>query len=392
MKKSANEFYSLPKDERKKRLMEIALVFLKLGTTAFGGPAAHVAMMEDEIVHKRSWLGKEKFLDLYGATNLLPGPNSTELAIHLGLERGGWAGLIIAGMCFILPAMIIVIALAAVYTAYGALPEISGIMYGIKPVIIAVILQALYRLGKSAVKDVFSGILGACAVLASFLGLHELLLLALAGLIMMAFKNRGKLHKIKMSLWLPVIPIASLASRGVPSGNMGLPAIFLTFLKIGSVLYGSGYVLLAFLEADFVERLGVITNRQLLDAVSLGQFTPGPVFTTATFIGYIINGVPGAILATVGIFLPAFLLVGIVNPIIPKLRRSSWVSGLLDGVIIASLGLMAVVSIKLGIAAIMDVPTAVIAAVSVFIVFRYKINSAWLILAGAAVGFIISIL
>ncbi|MBN2558001.1 MAG: chromate efflux transporter, partial [Clostridia bacterium] len=343
MKKSKNEFYSLPKDERKKRLLEIALVFLKLGTTAFGGPAAHVAMMEDEIVHKKKWLGKEKFLDLYGATNLLPGPNSTELAIHLGLERGGWAGLLIAGICFILPAMIIVTALAAVYTAYGALPEISGIMYGIKPVIIAIILQALYRLGKSAIKDVFSGVLGACAVLAAFLGLHELLLLALAGLVMMIFKNRGKLHRSKLSLWIPVLPIASLASRGVPSGNLGLSSIFLIFLKIGSVLYGSGYVLLAFLEADFVERLGVITNRQLLDAVSLGQFTPGPVFTTATFIGYIINGVPGAVLATVGIFLPAFLLVGLVNPIIPRLRKSSWIAGLLDGVIIASLGLMAVV-------------------------------------------------
>ena len=386
-----NEFYTLPKEEKKNRLKEIALVFLKLGTTAFGGPAAHVAMMDDEIVKKRKWLEKDKFLDLYGATNLLPGPNSTELAIHLGYERGGWLGLIIAGACFILPAMLIVMIFAAIYTMYGSLPEVSGIMYGIKPVIIAVIIQALIRLGQSAVKNMTTGVLGIMVIILSFLGFHELILLACAGIIMMLITNRQKLKGSRLSMFAPIFPVATVAARSVSEGSMALSSLFLTFLKIGSVLYGSGYVLLAFLEADFVERYGVLTSQQLLDAISVGQFTPGPVFTTATFIGYIIQGIPGAILATMGIFLPAFLLVGILNPVIPKLRSSSWVSGLLDGVNVASWGLMAVVSLKLGISAVVDIPTIILAVVSIFIVFRYKINSAWLVLSGGIIGMIISI-
>jgi chromate transporter len=387
-----NEFYALPKEEQKNRLKEIALVFLKLGTFAFGGPAAHVAMMDDEVVKRRRWLEKDKFLDLYGATNLLPGPNSTELAIHLGYERGGWLGLIIAGACFILPAMLIVMAIAAIYTAYGSLPEVAGIMYGIKPVIIAVILQALIRLGQSAIKNVSTGILGVVVIILSFLGFHELILLAFAGVIMMLIINRKKLKSSKLPMFFPFLPVATVATESVSGGSMALSSLFLTFLKIGSVLYGSGYVLLAFLEADFVERYGVLTSQQLLDAVSVGQFTPGPVFTTATFIGYIIQGAPGAILATIGIFLPAFVLVGILNPVIPKLRSSSWVSGLLDGVNVASWGLMAVVSLKLGISAIVDIPTIILAVVSLFIVFRYKFNSAWLVLSGGIIGLIISIM
>ena len=390
-KNTRNEFYTLPKEEKKNRLKEIALVFLKLGTTAFGGPAAHVAMMDDEIVKKRKWLEKDKFLDLYGATNLLPGPNSTELAIHLGYERGGWLGLIIAGACFILPAMLIVMIFAAIYTMYGSLPEVSGIMYGIKPVIIAVIIQALIRLGQSAVKNMTTGVLGIMVIILSFLGFHELILLACAGIIMMLITNRQKLKGSRLSMFAPIFPVATVAARSVSEGSMALSSLFLTFLKIGSVLYGSGYVLLAFLEADFVERYGVLTSQQLLDAISVGQFTPGPVFTTATFIGYIIQGIPGAILATMGIFLPAFLLVGILNPVIPKLRSSSWVSGLLDGVNVASWGLMAVVSLKLGISAVVDIPTIILAVVSIFIVFRYKINSAWLVLSGGIIGMIISI-
>jgi chromate transporter len=391
-KNTRNEFYTLPKEEQKNRLKEIALVFLKLGTTAFGGPAAHVAMMDDEIVKKRKWLEKDKFMDLYGATNLLPGPNSTELAIHLGYERGGWLGLIIAGACFILPAMLIVMVFAAIYTMYGSLPEVSGIMYGIKPVIIAVIIQALIRLGQSAVKNVSTGVLGIMVIILSFLGFHELILLAFAGIIMMLITNRQKLKGSRLSMFVPILPMAAVATKSVSESSMALSSLFLTFLKIGSVLYGSGYVLLAFLEADFVERYGVLTSQQLLDAVSVGQFTPGPVFTTATFIGYIIQGIPGAILATIGIFLPAFLLVGILNPVIPKLRNSSWVSGLLDGVNVASWGLMAVVSLKLGISAVIDIPTIILAIVSLFIVFRYKINSAWLVLSGGIIGLIISII
>ena len=266
------KFYLLSKNDRVKRLKEIAIVFIKLGLTAFGGPAAHVAMMEDEIVGKRKWIERDKFLDFYGATNLLPGPNSTELAIHLGLERGGWMGLIIAGTCFILPAFIIVTALAVVYVLYGSIPEIFGIMYGIKPVVVAVIIQALIRLGKSAVKDRFLGIFGLMVMILSFLGLHELFLLLLAGLIAMLFKNKNKLKFKNMFLAVPVMPVSVFLSQS---------SIFFSFLRIGSFLYGSGYVLLAFLEAEFVERYGVITSQQLLDAVSIGQFTPGPMFTTA---------------------------------------------------------------------------------------------------------------
>jgi len=386
------EFYTLSPVEQNSRLKEIALVFLKLGTTAFGGPAAHVAMMDDEIVKKRKWLEEDKFLDLYGATNLIPGPNSTELAIHLGYERGGWLGLIIAGVCFILPAMLIVTVFAAIYMLYGSLPEISGILYGIKPVIIAIILQALIRLGKTAVKNVPTGIVGVIVIILSLYGFNEIFLLLLSGIIMMLIKNQDNFKGANLLSLVPIIPVSGFVTKSYVESSITLSALFLTFLKIGSVLYGSGYVLLAFLETNFVERFGVITSQQLLDAVSIGQFTPGPIFTTATFIGYIIHGVPGAILATIGIFLPSFVLVGILNNFIPKLRSSSWVSGILDGVNVASLGLMAVVSWKLGIAAIVDIPTFILAIISMFIVFRYNLNSAWLILSGGAIGFILSVL
>jgi chromate transporter len=402
MKKENNiEFYMLEKEEQYNRLREIALVFLKLGTIAFGGPAAHVAMMEDELVNKRKWVEKGKFLDLYGATNLLPGPNSTELAIHLGYERGGWIGLILAGCCFILPAMLIVIVIASIYAIYGTLPEVTGIMYGVKPVVIAIILQALIRLGKSAIKNPSTGVIGAIVIALSFFGLHELVLLAAAGFIMMIITNWSKLIKkgTKLSSFAPFLLLAAndptsmfLASKADSGKFMDLSRLFLTFLKIGSVLYGSGYVLLAFLETDFVERFGVINKQQLLDAISVGQITPGPVFTTATFIGYLIQGLPGGILATIGIFLPAFVLVGIVNPYIHKLRSSTWVSGILDGVNVASWGLMAVVSFKLAVTAIIDFPTIILTVVSLIIVFRFKINSAWLVLGGAIVGFFVSYL
>ncbi len=386
-----NKFYMLSKEEQKNILKEIAAVFLKLGITAFGGPAAHVAMMDEEIVQKRKWLKKDKFLDLYGATNLLPGPNSTELAIHLGYERGGWQGLIIAGVSFILPAMLIVIAFALAYTRYGYLPEVSGILYGIKPVIIAVVLQALIRLGKSAVKDIYTGVIGTIVIVLSFLGFHELFLLAFSGIIIMLIKNMNKLSKSKMLTLLPILPIASVVNTDITKSYMGLSDLFFTFLKIGSVLYGSGYVLLAFLETNFIEKYGVLTSGQLLDAVSVGQFTPGPVFTTATFVGYMIQGLPGAILATIGIFLPSFLLVGLLNPLIPKLRSSSFIAALLDGINVASWGLMAVVSWKLGASALVDMPTIIIALVAYFILFKYKINSAWLVISGGIAGLIISL-
>lgn len=386
------EFYTLSNIEQKSRLKEIAQVFLKLGITAFGGPAAHVAMMEDEIVKKRKWLDRDKFLDLYGATNLIPGPNSTELAIHLGYERGGWLGLIISGVCFILPAMLIVLVLAAIYVLYGSLPEISGIMYGIKPVIIAVILQALIRLGKSALKNKSSIVLFVLVISLSYFGYNEIFLLFLSGLLMMIIVNRNKFNKSNLSLYMTIsVSISTYSAKDYIENSISLSSLFLTFIKIGSVLYGSGYVLLAFLETYFVEDFGVITTQQLLDAVSIGQFTPGPVFTTATFIGYLIHGIPGAIVATIGIFLPSFILVGMLNKVLPKLRNSSWVSGILDGVNVASLGLMAVVSLKLGVAAIVDIPTIILAIVSIIVVFKYNINSAWLVLAGGIAGFVLSV-
>lgn len=385
------EYYSLSKKERNDRLKEIVLVFLKLGITAFGGPAAHVAMMEEEIISKRKWISKEKFMDFYGATNLLPGPNSTELAIHLGYERGGILGLILGGVSFILPAMLSVIILAVIYVSYGDLPEISGISYGIKPVVIAIILQALIRLAKSVLKNVHIIVISIVVVILSFLGFHEILLLASAGLIIMLIENRKKLKQNKLPMYAIYFPIFSTGINAIKDKPVSLARVFLNFLKIGSVLYGSGYVLLAFMEADFVERLGLITSEQLIDAVSVGQITPGPVFTTATFVGYLIKGIPGAILATIGVFLPAFILVGALNRVIPKLRRSTWFGGFLDGLNASSLALMAVVNWKLGVSAIIDIPTVVLAGISLLLVFRFKINSAWIILGGGLVGYLLTI-
>jgi chromate transporter len=389
--KNKHEFYTLSAEDKKGRLKEIAAVFFKLGAIAFGGPAAHIAMMEDEIVKKRKWIDKNKFLDLLGATNLIPGPNSTELAIHLGYERGGWLGLLLAGTTFILPAMCIVLAFAIMYAKYGKLPEISNILYGIKPVIIAIVFQALIRLAQSAVKNKITAIIGAAVIILSFLGFNEILLIALAGFLMILITNASKFNKTRMSSFIPVLlPLGAAVPQQLQAKGMSLSNVFLSFLKIGSVLYGSGYVLLAFLEAEFVEGFKVLTSQQLLDAVAVGQFTPGPVFTTATFVGYLIYGIPGAILATIGIFLPAFVLVGLLNPIVPKLRSSKVISNVLDGVNVASWGLMAVVSWRLGASAIIDIPTAVLAVISLFIVFRYKINSAWIVLFGGIAGFALS--
>lgn len=392
-KNSTHEFYKLTKADQKDRLKEIAAVFLKLGTTAFGGPAAHIAMMDDEIVKKRKWVEKDKFLDLLGATNLIPGPNSTELAIHLGYERGGWLGLILAGTCFIIPAMLIVLAFAMAYVQYGSLPEVSNILYGIKPVIIAVVVQALIRLGQSAVKNKTLGFIGISVIMLSFLGMNEILLLVIAGVSMMLINNVMNLRSKKvLSIAPALLPFGAFAPKLIVEKGLTIAGVFLTFLKIGSVLYGSGYVLLAFLEADFVERLDILTSRQILDAVAVGQFTPGPVFTTATFIGYLIQGIPGAILATIGIFLPAFVLVGLLNPIVPKLRKSKLVASILDGVNVASWGLMAVVSWKLGVSAVVDIPTALLASAALVIVFKFRINSVWLVMSGGVIGLLLSLI
>jgi chromate transporter len=372
--------------QQKQRLKEVALVFLKLGTIAFGGPAAHVGMINLEVVKRRQWLSEEKLLDLLGVTNLIPGPNSTELAIHIGYERGGWRGLIIAGSCFILPAMLIVWTLAAIYVRYQKLPELEWVLYGIKPVIIAIVIQALWQLSKKAIKDIPTIVVGVGVIAAFFLGVNEILLLLLAGLGVMLVNLRRSRNGIAGVWLLPISGVLAVGTPIAPSANW--LKVFLFFLKIGSVLYGSGYVLLAFLQRDLVERNHWLTSQQLLDAIAIGQVTPGPVFTTATFIGYLLAGNAGAIAGTIGVFLPAFVLVAIINPWVPKLRQSLWVSSALDGINAASLGLMAAVTYTLGQAALVDLLTVVLALISTIVVFRFKVNSAWLVLAGGIVGLV----
>ncbi len=395
-----NEPYSaLSPEQKQRRIKALAAVFFRLGVVAFGGPAAHVAMMDDEVVKRRRWMSRENLLDLIGVTNLLPGPNSTELAIHIGYERAGWLGLFVAGSCFILPAMALVWLLAAVYVRYQTVPQVGWLLYGVKPVIIAVVLRALFKLGEKAMKDRPTIAVGVVAIAAYFTGINEILILLLSGLIVMAIKvwpHRDNtvgafLLPLSGSFSQPLAQIDSVAIAATSAASVGWVSVFLFFLKVGSVLYGSGYVLLAFLQRDLVEQHQWITSQQLLDAVAIGQITPGPVLTTATFVGYLVAGNGGAIAGTVGIFLPAFLLVGIVNPWVPKLRRSPLASAFLDGVNAASLGLMAGVTYILARAAVVDAPTLLIAIASAVAVFRYKLNAAWLVFIGAALGYLLQL-
>ncbi|MDZ8110364.1 MAG: chromate transporter [Nostoc sp. DedQUE12a] len=379
---------NLTPKQQKQRLTELAMVFLRLGTIAFGGPAAHIAMMDNEVVNRRQWMSREKLLDLLGITNLIPGPNSTELAIHIGYERAGWRGLLVAGSCFILPAMLIVWILAAIYTRYQTVPQVEWLLYGIKPVIIAVVLQAVWNLGKKAAKDVPTIIAGVAAIATYFAGLNEILVLILLGVAVMLLKNWQSRGNITGAFLLPFSGVLAQVGSTTAVTSVSWINVFFFFLKIGCVLYGSGYVLLAFLQRELVERNQWLTSQQLLDAVAIGQFTPGPVFTTATFIGYLLGGNAGAIAGTIGIFLPAFVLVWVVNPWVSKLRQSRWASGFLDGVNAASLGLMAAVTYTLGRAALVDWLTITLAIVSAIAVFRFKINSAWLVLAGGAIGLV----
>jgi chromate transporter len=343
-------------------------------------------MMEDEVVRRRQWLTGEEFLDLLGATNLIPGPNSTEMAIHVGHRRGGWPGLLVAGSCFILPAALIVLAFAWSYVRFRSLPETDALLYGVKPVIIAVVLQALWGLTRSAVKTRLLAVLGVAAAVASYFGVNEIALLAIAGALAAApqWARRTRERPPAALLAVPGLPAAGVAVGTAASFSLSI--LFLTFLKIGSVLFGSGYVLLAFLRADLVHRLHWMTESQLLDAVAVGQVTPGPVFTTATFIGYVLGGLPGAALATLGIFLPAFVFVAASGPLVPRLRRSKTAGAFLDGVNVASLALMAVVTWQLGRAAIVSVTTLVLAGVSAVLLLRFRVNSLWLVLGGGAVG------
>ncbi len=370
------------------RLLEVIILFLKLGTFAFGGPAAHIAMMRDEVVKRRQWVDEQHFLDLLGATNLIPGPNSTEMAIHLGFVRAGWAGLIAGGVCFIAPAMFIVLGLAWVYQRFGTMPQAEGLLYGVKPVVIVIIAQALWALGQKAVKGPLMAAVGLAVLALYFLGVNEIALLFAGGLVVMAAENLRQLRKVNVSG--AIAPLIGLSLPVLASASFSLPTMFLIFLKIGAVLFGSGYVLLAFLRADFVTRLGWLTDQQLIDAIAIGQVTPGPVFTTATFIGYVLGGVPGALLATLGIFLPSFVFVAISNPFIPRLRQSPWAAALLDGVNVASLGLMAAVTAQLGRASLIDPLTIALALLAALFLFRFKVNSTWLVLGGAVVGLLLT--
>jgi chromate transporter len=370
---------------RQTRLRELALLFLRLGATSFGGPAVHVAMMEDEVVRRRRWLTREEFLDLLGATNLIPGPNSTEMAIHVGHRRAGFPGLVVAGAAFIVPAVAIVLAIAWAYARYGRLPAGQGLLAGVKPVVVVVVVQALVGFARTALKSVPLALVAAASVAAVLLGVDELLVLLGAGAVAAAAHRRGGGAAAGVAA-LPPATALSLAAAAVPFTRTGL---FLSFLKIGSVLYGSGYVLVAFLRSELVERLGWLTEAQLLDAVAVGQVTPGPVFTTATFVGYVLGGPGGAAVATLGIFLPAFVFVAASGPIVPRIRASPIAGAFLDGVNVASLALMAVVSAQLARAAVTGVVTAAIAAASAVLLFRHRVSSSALVAAGAAIGLLV---
>ena len=375
-------------------LRELAALFLRLGLTAFGGPAAHIAMMQEEVVERRQWLTKEQFLDLLGAANLLPGPSSTEVALYIGYRQAGGIGILLAGVGFILPAFLMVMGLAWAYVRFGHLPQVTGVLYGIKPVVIAVILQALWNLGRTALKSKFLAGIGLAALPLAFFGVSPLLLLLGAGVLVgggrwVKEKRQESLKPLLTLLSIVlafVMAILAFTHYSAPSSTLGLRPLFLVFLKLGSVVYGSGYVLLAFLRADLVTQRFWLTPAQLLDSVAVGQVTPGPVFTTATFIGYVLAGPKGAIVATLGIFLPAFLLVGVSGPFLSRLRQSSLTGAFLDGVNVAALALMAVVSWQLGRAALVDAVTVALASLSALLLLRYRVNSAWLVLGGAVAG------
>jgi len=379
-------------------LGEVLWLFLRLGFTAFGGPAAHIAMMREEVVRKRQWVNSERFVDLIGITNLIPGPSSTELAIYLGYVRAGWPGLLVAGVCFIGPAMLIVLALAWAYVTYGALPQIDWLFYGIQPVVVAIIAHAIWNLGRTVFKGPLSVGLAILTLVCYLLGVNVLILLfggaALYGLLRFLLARRPKSPPVTSLMVTGLVAnmqaivelLGSFLRSGAAAAPISLGLVFLTFLELGSVVYGSGYTLLAFLRTDLVQNLHWLTDKQLLDAVSIGQFTPGPVFTTATFIGYIVGGWPAALLATLAMFLPSFVLIALIHPIASRLRQATWTAILLDGVNAAALALMTGVLVQLGQHALTDALTVAIALLAFALLLRFQWNSVWLILAGAVIG------
>jgi len=370
------------------RLKEVALLFLKLGTFSFGGPAVYIALMHHEIVRRRRWIDEQRFLDLVGATNLIPGPNAAEIAIHLGLIRAGLSGLIVSGSLFILPGMAATLFVAWAYVTYGSIPEVGWVLYGVKPVVIGIVIEALWKLGQKGIKGPTTAIVGIGIVALYILGLNEIALLFGGAAVVLLIQGGRHYLKHGLAAFTPIpvllqMPLTTLFTSVVPFSQTTL---FLSFLKIGSVLFGSGYVLLAFLRSEFVVRLGWLTNQQVLDAIVAGQITPGPVFSSATFVGYLVGGWPSALLATLGIFLPSFLFVGLLSRVLPYVRKSPWAATYLDGVNAASLGLMAGVTGQLGQTAIIDIFTIVLLLVSLFVIFRLKVNPVWLMIGGGLLG------
>ncbi len=368
-------------------LAEVARVFLRLGMIAFGGPAVHVAMFEEEIVNRRRWMSRQHFLDLIGATNLIPGPNSTEMTMHCGRERAGMPGLFVAGLCFVFPAVLITGFLAAIYGRYGALPAVAPFLSGIKPAVLALVLSAIWKLGRKALKARSLYAIGALVVVAAFAGLAEVLAVLAGGALALAWHagqgvaRRGASPK---SLVVGLLPLV-LAASPAP-----LSRIFVVFLKVGAVLFGSGYVLVAYLDGELVEGLGWLTRSELLDAIAVGQFTPGPILSAATFVGYQLAGWPGAVVATAGIFLPSFFFVLLLNPLIPRLRRSAWAGAFLDGVNVGAVAVMAVVVLEMGRHVLVD-PASFIVAVAgaVAVLGPRKVSPAYVVIGGALLGWLL---
>ena len=370
-------------------LKEIAQLFLKLGIIGFGGPAAHIAMMQDEVVRKRKWMDEQHFLDLIGATNLIPGPNSTEMAIHIGYDRGGWKGLIVAGLCFIVPAVLITGIFAVLYKNYGQLPELQPFVYGITPAIIAIIAAAVYPLAKKSLKSTQLWLIGFSALVLNFLGVSEIIVLFGAGFLAMGLKAIQTNSSSKLSSILP-LPLLQITGAGLAAtGSMGL---FLTFLKVGAILYGSGYVLFAFLDTELVAT-GLLSRQQLIDAIAVGQFTPGPVFSSVTFIGYQIDDFKGALVATLGIFIPSFVFVALLNPLVKKVRNSAIFASFLDAVNVASVAVIAVICVEMGLETITDWRTITITLLSFLVVFGFrKLNSAFIVVGGSLAGFLLTLI
>jgi chromate transporter len=370
-------------------LKELALLFLRLGTTAFGGPAAHIAMMHTEVVVKRRWLSEQEFLDMLGAVNLIPGPNSTEMAIHVGHARRGWPGLLVSGTCFIVPAAIMVSLLAWAYVRFRQLPQTAAVFYGVKPVVVAVVLQALITLGRKAVKTPLLAICGLIATALALFEVNELLILLGAGCLLLLVELTRQRDRPQLRSFAAMPGLWFAGAVAAAAKPFGLWPMFLFFLKTGSVLFGSGYVLLAFLRNDLVYRWHWLTEGQLLDAIAVGQLTPGPLFTTATFIGYLLGGAPGAFLATLGIFLPAFVFVAISGPLVPRLRKSKLCGAFLDGVNVASLALMFAVLTQIARAGVVDWATLAIAAVCLVLLYWKRVNVVWLMTAGCVAGLVL---